>query len=287
MPQPAAKPLAIHHCDHSGTTCSQQCIKGLANFNLLIMDQPRNVIIVGGVDGEQGKLQTYLEPVKLSDNIGLAVTSIFHGEVFNISSSYNKVHFTTPTQEGSGYTAKNWTVEIPVGHYLSTFLILNAIHEEIEKDELGISNISSKPHFEVILTKGGTISVIDKNIVIDFTHNDTPWKVIGIESSKDFKKSIKNINYSQNLSPAFLYVNIIENSYINGHLSRILSMVPISMKSNWSYYEFAFPNYVPIDVKEFSKIDIEIKDFNGKLVEFNPEYKTIITLSLQAINTAP
>ena len=65
------------------------------------MDEPRNIVIIGGVDGEQGKLQTYLEPVKLSDNIGLAITSIFHGEVFNISSAYNKIHFTTTVTVGA------------------------------------------------------------------------------------------------------------------------------------------------------------------------------------------
>ena len=252
-----------------------------------IMDEPRNVVIVGGVDGQQGKLQTYLDPVKLSDNIGLAITSIFHGEVFNISSSYNKIHFTTTVKGGAQQNQKPWVLEIPAGHYTSTFLILNAIHEAFEKDENNISeNSDAKPRFEVVLTKGDAITVVVKHMEIEFDANDTPWKIMGIKSKDDFSKSIKNTNYSHNLSPAFLYVNIIENSYINGRLSRILSMVPISMKSHWSYHEFAFPNYVPIDVKEFSKINIELYDLSGKLVEFNPKYKTIITLSLRTINTA-
>ena len=252
------------------------------------MDQPRNVIIVGGVDGQQGKLETYLDPVKLSDNTGLAVTSIFHGEVFNVSSSYNKIHFTAHISQGVELVEKHWVTEIPAGHYTSTFLILNAIHEAFERDENHISSLpgSKKPQFEVVLTKGDVITVVVRNMQIKIDNEDTPWKIIGVKSKEDFSKSIKNVNYSQNLSPAFLYVNIIENSYINGRLSRILSMVPISMKSNWSYYEFSFPNYVPIDVKEFSKIHIQINDLRGKLVEFNPEYKTIITLSLRAINTS-
>ena len=251
------------------------------------MDEPRNVVILGGVDGEQGKLQTYLEPVKLSDNIGLAITSIFHGEVFNISSAYNKIHFTTTVTVGAEQKQKPWVIEIPAGHYTSTFLILNAIHEAFEKDEHNIyEEQDAQPRFEVVLTKGEVITVVIKHMQIIFDHDDTPWNLIGIKSQEDFSKSIKNVNYSQNLSPAFLYVNIIENSYINGRLSRLLSMVPISMKSNWSYHEFAFPNYVPIEVKEFSKIHIEIRDIFGKLVEFNPEYKTIITLSLRPINTS-
>ena len=248
------------------------------------MNQPRNVVIVGGIDGEQGKLQTYLEPVKLEDNFGLAVTSIFHGEVFNISSSYNKVYFYMDILIDDSIQRRLFESEIPVGHYTSTYLILNAIQEAIERYMIILNNTDELPYFRVTLTKGDTMKVECKNLEIDFNHDDTPFNIIGLEKKEDFETSIKNINYSQNLSPAFLYVNIVENSYINGRLSRVLSMVPISMKSSWSYYEFSFPNYVPIEVKEFSKIHIEIMDLHGKLVEFNPQYKTIITLSLRAIN---
>ena len=62
-------------------------------------------------------------------------------------------------------------------------------------------------------------------------------------------------------------------------------MVPISMNADWSYHEFAHPNYVPIDITEFSKILLEIRDINGKYVKFDPRLKTIITLRTKPIES--
>ena len=61
------------------------------------MNDPRNIVIVGGENGEQGKLETNPEPVKLSQRMEIAVTSIFHGEVFNISEKNNQVDFYVQT----------------------------------------------------------------------------------------------------------------------------------------------------------------------------------------------
>ena len=58
-------------------------------------------------------------------------------------------------------------------------------------------------------------------------------------------------------------------------------MLPISRNSDWSHYEFSHPNYVSIDVKEFSSITLDICDMNGEYVKFDPRFKTIITLSLK------
>ena len=62
-------------------------------------------------------------------------------------------------------------------------------------------------------------------------------------------------------------------------------MVPIRLNEDWSYHEFAHQNYVPIDIKEFSKILLEIRDINGKYVKFDPRYKTIITLRTKSIES--
>ena len=48
-------------------------------------------------------------------------------------------------------------------------------------------------------------------------------------------------------------LNIVEDSYINGQLSRVLSTIPIRMKKEWSFHQFNNLNFVPIKVKEFSR----------------------------------
>ena len=87
---------------------------------------------------------------------------------------------------------------------------------------------------------------------------------------------IRNVIYSKTNQPAFLYSNIVENSYINGKLSRLLSIIPLHMKSQWGFYEFYKPVYVPIDVKQFSKIIFELVDINRKLITFNYKFKRFL-----------
>ena len=103
----------------------------------------------------------------------------------------------------------------------------------------------------------------------------------------DDSVKVRNIDYSKTIQPTFLYCNIVENSYINGKLSRNLSTIPLSMKAGLNFYEFSNPAYVPIDVKEFSKIIIQLRDMDGKTIQFDPDYRTIINLHIKPINTAP
>ena len=126
-----------------------------------------------------------------------------------------------------------------------------------------------------------------QNMTVLLSHKrDTPWKMLGVNKKFESTKqdTVRNVDFTQTLEPAFLYVNIVEQSFLNGKLSRLLSMIPISMKAHWSYHEFAQPKFVPIDVKEFSKIILELRDMDGNYVPFEPHFKTIITLQTKRIN---
>ena len=96
------------------------------------MNDPRNIVIVGGKNGEQGKLETNLEPVKLSQRMEIAVTSIFHGEVFNISDKNNKVEFHVQTLNIDRAESQmvDASFRIPPGHYPTRFSILKAISDK-------------------------------------------------------------------------------------------------------------------------------------------------------------
>ena len=267
------------------------------------MGDPRNIVIVGGVDGQQGRLETYLDPVKLTQKMEIGVTSIFHGEVFNISSKNNVINFTVKiVSKDDDYIEVNTSkssVRISTGHYPTRFSILKEISERFalltwpdQNEETGyfssgqLTFRDERPCFAVEWISGDLIKVQVENMEIDYTSPDSPWNLLDIKNSWDFDVAIKNVDFRTNLSPAFLYMNIVESSFINGNLSRLLTMIPISQKSHWSYHQFPYPNYVPIQVDEFSKIHISILDMSGKLIEFNPDYKTIISLHTKSINTA-
>ena len=59
-------------------------------------------------------------------------------------------------------------------------------------------------------------------------NQNSPWKIMDIISGipENGVIEIQTVIYSKTTQTAFLYSNIIENSYINGKLSRLLSIIP-------------------------------------------------------------
>ena len=267
------------------------------------MKRPHTIIIVGGENNNQASLETQLEATHLHENIGIAISSIYHGEVFNINESNNMIEFHTPVLTAEEYTKykridktnedlqnqKLWEypqqvniITIPTGYYPSVISILEIISYAFQKLNLITNETIEPPEFVSTILPNGYIECYAKRMRVVINNVNSPWSMLKIDGS-DFnymkiRKMVKNHEFGKDLKPAFLYASIVEDSYINGKLSRILAILPIRMKSEWSYHEFAYLNFVPINVKEFSKIFLQIKDIDGEFVQFNPDYKTIITL---------
>ena len=278
------------------------------------MERPHNIVIVGEENSNQAILKTTLEPTHIKEKIGIALTSIFHGEIFNINETNNKISYLQPDPELSEISGgivrgslplvtgslpqktellQSKSLEIPIGYYPSVISILEKISISFKRLHLFNEEFydDKEPEFICNLLPNGYIECFTKNIHIQVREDNSPWSLIGIDNNLIYgenqnKVIVKDRTFSKDLVPAFLYVNIVESSYINGKLSRVLSTIPIRMKSDWSFYEFSHLNYVPISVKEFTNIYVEIRDIGGNYVKFNPAYKTIITLQTKAINTS-
>lgn len=258
------------------------------------MDYNRSIIVISENDNH-AKLFTQLEPIRLSQGKGLAIKSIFHGTVYNINKNNNKVHYQiTPIGKSFNETSSNEIISqyltIPEGNYPDTQSILDTIttlFSELFDDGKNIR--LPIPKFETVQTrKTNTIKITVTNLRIQVSNRrETPWTLLNIFNDITEENVIKidNINFSEQVIPSFLYVNIVENSYINGKLSRNLSMIPLKLSRGWSFYEFNKPLYAPIDVQEFSKIVLEIRDVNGKYITFDTNFVTIITLHVNTINT--
>ena len=304
------------------------------------MDHPHNFVVVGDNEKNAAKYNTQLRPIKLEESFGMAITSIHHGSIHNITPNNQEIIYEVKMEvdEEQGlipgvvkYRKAVESFKMEEGNYGSTLAILKtiaAIFEEefpseeedfernrgrqrgggggrnrprgyrkadiMEEKTLSRSVRRIKPDKPLRLeidasslddNNEGFIYVTPKNMKLVVEQN-TPWKMMGIsfEIPENREIEIRNVIYSKTKQPAFLYSNIVENSYINGKLSRLLSIIPLHMKSHWSFYEFNKPIYVPIDVKEFSKIIFELRDINGKLIAFDPKFKTILNLHIKPIN---
>ena len=185
--------------------------------------------------------------------------------------------------------------EIKVGYYKSSLDILRSIQSVIstyyDENQSGISTYYNENDAELRLntTKLGRskIGVSSINIQIE-NRKDSPWSMLGVNQTHinpgDNITDIENKRFESANKVAFLYVNIVENSYINGNLSRILSVVPIQKTSGWIYHQFNHLNYVPIAINEFSNILLELRDLNGNYLHFDTDFKTVITLKIRPIN---
>ena len=66
---------------------------------------------------------------------------------------------------------------------------------------------------------------------------ETPRSLLNIfnDVTEESLTKIVTIDLSKWIVVTFLYVNFVEGSYINGKLSRKLSMPPLSMKQGWFF----------------------------------------------------
>ena len=259
---------------------------------LLLFNMIQNITVVDGRGANPAKLQTQLEPVKLSKGMTMAITSIAYGEIYNIHDGNNKIYFSmeNETEElavtNEMSTQEIYKVKIPIGTYKNTFVIVQEIVAAIN-EKLSTLDILKKKTLSIYgnyLAKDFTLK-LDNNFIHIEEKSDTPWGLFNISDDiKVSRVSIENIDLLVGVNPTFLYVNIVKNSYINGKKSRNLAILPLSIQRGYSFYEVKNPVYVPIEVHQFSEILLELRDLNGSLVAFSPKWNTAITLHLKSIN---
>ena len=300
----------------------------------LKMLQSQLLHVVGSNDEKSGRYETQYDGIRLKENSEMAITTLFHYTIYNVTSENNIVPIQIVTWNESDSIPTNITLvhgdgnkeiiatdesiefiprnekfvdeelKIEPGNYPSTLNLLKVIATEIEdayQSEKKSASRRRKPRMvkpikiprliidESFLNddKEGFIYITVENLRFNVGEN-TPWSLISpkvtnlLQDGQTYR--FQNINYSKSVFPAFLYSNIIENSYINGKLSRNLSVIPLSMKTGWNHYEFKVPIFVPIDVEQFSKTVFEIRGMDGKLIQFDPTAKTLLKLYIKPIN---
>ena len=271
------------------------------------MSEIQNIVVIGGEKGNPAQFNTRIEPLKLDRAMGMAIMSIYHGEIFNIHDGNNKIHYIieddgsfsiSPYQNGETddaaiLTGASKTFTIPTGRYPSVYSLLKTVADAVQD----ISNSRSRvtrvvkrsSQLQINLNRDGNITMQAVGIWIKVLDtDDCPWGMLGVCTDIIPGADIEIINntFAGNVEPAFLYVSVVDNSYINGRLSRNLGVIPLSNGPGWFFHEFNHPNYVPIAIKEFSNIALELRGMDGKYVRFDPKFKTVLCLSVRPINTS-
>ena len=270
------------------------------------MNSIRNVVIVGGENENTSRFTTQIGPIKLDNDYEMAITSLCHGEVFNIHSGNNKVYFYLTASETGLESVKRSRglaespsvyeipddldrhslpslrrITVPEGSYESTiklcWTISNLISDQLGVKKRNAMNATVDKQYNIVNVELENLYLVIKG------KKDTPWAIMEVNEDQYERFTITNQDFHCSSFPVFVYANIIENSYINGRLTRNLGIVPVTNAPQWSFYESSNPNYVPINIKEFTNILIELRDINGQYIKFNPLFKTVITLAIKPI----
>ena len=271
------------------------------------MNDISNIVIVGGANKNPAYFETQIDPVKLSTDCEVCVSSLCHGEVYNIHSENNTVYFyygeqhvferiqqirgeavVLPGSDSAPEITAIYnpltlrSVKIPEGNYDTSISLLWVIASLI-RDSLGLRK--KREAMNPTLDKMYDIIFVELNgiyLVVEGT-TGTPWSMLNVRKDHYESFTMQNNDLRCLEFPAMLYANISGNSYVDGKLSRNLGVVPIKNKEGWSFYRPANPHYVPVTVREFSKIVITLRDVNNNYVKFNPLYKSILTLNVRPI----
>ena len=272
------------------------------------MNSIRNVVIVGGENENTSRFTTQIGPIKLDNDYEMAITSLCHGEVFNIHSGNNKVYFYLTASETGLESVKRFRglaesssvyeipedldrlrydlpslrqITVPEGSYESTiklcWMISNLISDQLGVKKRNAMNATVDKQYNIVNVELENLYLVIRG------KKDTPWAIMDVHEDQYERFTIRNQDFHCSSFPVFVYANIIENSYINGRLTRNLGIVPVTNAPQWSFYESSNPNYVPINIKEFTNILIELRDINGQYIKFNPLFKTVITLTIKPI----
>ena len=235
-----------------------------------------NVNIVGGRNADPAILKTRLEPMKLEDNMGIAAKFIAFGEIANITGSDCQFQFLD-----SNYGMKKVTLKIPEARYVMKEDVLLEIHTTINQYIMSQPNAPDKCSTD---NSFGKITIIPPiHIIILVNDNQRIWSLINAHKTDNEIWVYAGV-LEERTGMAFIYMNIVENSYINGKKSRVLNAFPVESRSGYTHHEFKNLTYIPIEVKEFTEIEIELRDVRGKLLKIDNSYDTIISMHISPIN---
>ena len=256
----------------------------------------RTINVVGGRNADPASLKTRLEPMKLEDNMGIAAKFIAFGEVANMTGEDCEFQIEDMTY------SKNVNLKIPEGRYRRRedvlFAICHVIDKYVNNNADTISTSIEVEQCTTTITDLGKFTITPpRNINVNVNARHGIWSIIKVyENSGKIPSETRNIirnkqvlhvftgDLEERTGMAFIYINIAENSYINGKKSRVLTAFPVSSKSGYSYHEFSNTTYFPIAVNEFSDIEIELRDVTGKLLKIDNSYDTIVSMHISPIN---
>ena len=225
-------------------------------------------------------VSNFTESVNLNDGYEVAVTRIFHAPLYNVTPRNHKFSVAKGTNVVDHF--------IPVGYYMGSCDILNAIYQELELSRRRGNNgfghgilVTRQPQFQYAKSYGeaSSLKIMDPevNFLIDNERDDDSilLKILGYCINSRFDKiNINHYKFDDQTEAGFLYSNIVSNSTINQQKSRLLAIIPIKCGSGYNHYEFTNPIYNPLSTHSFTDITFTLTDVHGEIMSMDSIHST-------------
>ena len=239
-------------------------------------------------------ISNFVESVNIADGYEVAIKSIFHAPVYNITEANNKFAVTTQLRARGG-ERQDIVLDIPTGFYEATCDLMAAIHSAFVREGQGdLVSLKFADRTMTLTFTGNSrkISGVDTNRYFVLNNYEAPLLgIIGYcthehANLRDHVK-VDRIEVSQYIienttEAGFLYSSIVSNSMINQKQSRLLACIPINSRPGYNYYEVKNPVYRPLSVHSFTDIHFLLTDVRGRVLDVT-DLPTILLLHIRKI----
>ena len=248
-------------------------------------------------------ISNFSNSIRLSDNYEVGLLKIAHPPTMNITNMNNRMFIQNKESDGIA------VLEIPAGFYETTHDVVQAMqkslsnynvtkddysgkHQPIAEDSArdvitsatlryGARNATSADNSRVFL------ELVDKK---SFFLIKEEYQSINILHFLDFRIEnlatrglvINNYDLESKDQIGFVYSSIVSNSLIDYRVSRLLDTVSLkSIKNGHQLFEVQNPVFHDVSAASFIDISFQIRDVDGKLIQFHSELPTILTLGIR------
>ena len=247
-------------------------------------------------------ISNFVESVNIAAGYEVAVKSIFHAPLYNITGDNNMFTLTTGRSGREAFAE----FEIPVGVYESTCDIVAAIHKVLSDAVPGEGEEPDRTEPDPLIGVAPTLKIANGSISLILPGNNKRYpennvyfliralhgnahgllRMLGYCSHYKLKVDtivVADYTLENTCEVGFLYSSIVTNSMINQKQSRLLACLPINSKSGYNFYEVQNPVYQPLSVHSFTDINFALTDVHGEIMLMDTWYRVYGNADLPTI----
>lgn len=224
------------------------------------MELSENFVITGSTSVIN---TNFFHPVTINEGFQLALTGFSSGSICNVTTQNNLIYIVWGEQEAA--------LPMPPAYYHTIGLLLTAIKESVNSFIKSEWKINREVTLKYSVRSNVWTLTMASGISITMCNHDysNALNLLEMEDGNYQTISVLDSKLLEDAQPAFLYCSIVQESYINSRQSRLLDVIPLKINRKYNFYEPHSLKFRKIAIEEFNNISFEIRDSDGKLIEFH------------------